>query len=98
MAGALDQVLQEQIERALLGLADLDLHAIHVEPLLFADVVVEARLRRRRTVLDLGHEFSSERRKSAWDGGNLAPLAKPRQRPWRCAVGPFRLRGMRQLS
>ena len=45
MAGALDQVLQKQIVGALLGLADLDLRAIHGEPLFLADVVVEASLR-----------------------------------------------------
>ncbi len=44
MAGALDQVLQEKIKRALLGLADLDLGAIDGGPLFFADVVVEARM------------------------------------------------------
>ncbi len=43
VARALDQVLQEQIEGALLGLADLDLHAVHGEPHLLADVVVDAR-------------------------------------------------------
>ena len=32
-----------QIEGALLGLADLDLHAVHGEPHLLADVVVDAR-------------------------------------------------------
>jgi len=40
---ALDQVLQEQIVSALLRLADLDLHAVHLEPQLFADVVIQAR-------------------------------------------------------
>ena len=42
VARALDQVLQEQIEGALLALADLDLHAVHGQPLLLADVVVDA--------------------------------------------------------
>ena len=32
VAGALHQVLQEQVVGALLGLADLDLHAVHLEP------------------------------------------------------------------
>ena len=40
MAGALHQVLQEQIVGALLGLADLDLHAENLQPHLLADVVV----------------------------------------------------------
>ncbi len=60
MARALHQVLQKQIERALLGLANLDLHAIHAKPCLLADIVVEARIRRERTVFHLGHEKSSE--------------------------------------
>jgi hypothetical protein len=58
MARALDQVLQEQIERALLGLADLDLDAIQAKPRLLADIVIEARLR-ERAILDCGHEISS---------------------------------------
>ena len=45
VAGAFDEILQEQIVGALLGLADLDLHAIHGEPLVLADVVIEACLR-----------------------------------------------------
>src|SRR5262245_45404940 len=43
MARAFDQVLQEQIERALLALADLDLYAVDGQPHLLADVVVDAR-------------------------------------------------------
>ena len=43
MARALHQVLQEQVEGALLGLADVDLAAIELQPRLLADVVVEAR-------------------------------------------------------
>ena len=42
MAGALHQVLQEQVEGALLALADLDLQAVQREPLLLADIVVDA--------------------------------------------------------
>src|SRR5688572_4137870 len=47
VAGALDQVLQEKVERALLGLTKAELRAIELEPTLFADVVV-ARARVRR--------------------------------------------------
>jgi hypothetical protein len=43
VARAFDQVLQEEIERALLALADLDLQAVHGQPHLLADVVVDAR-------------------------------------------------------
>ena len=43
MARSLHQVLQEEIERALLALADLDLQAVHGQPHLLADVVVDAR-------------------------------------------------------
>jgi hypothetical protein len=42
VARPLHQVLQEEIEGALLTLADLDLHAVHGQPHLFADVVVDA--------------------------------------------------------
>ena len=83
MAGALHQVLQEQIVGALLGLADLDLRAIHGEPRFLADIVVEGRHRRRRAVLDLGHEISFRMPGNRLGGRNLAPLAKPRQRPRR---------------
>jgi hypothetical protein len=57
MARALDQVLQKQIERALLGFANLDLQAIHPEPRLLADIIVEARIGGERAVLELGHEI-----------------------------------------
>ena len=81
MARALDQVLQKQIEGALLGLADLDLDAIQAKPRFLADIVVEGCRRGGRAVFDLGHAiFFGSRRKSALGGGNLAPLAKPRQR------------------
>ncbi len=56
VARALDQVLQEKIERALLGLADLDLHAIHAKPRFLADIVIEGRRRGQRAVFDLGHD------------------------------------------
>ncbi len=46
VARALHQVLQEQVEGALLGLAQLDLHAIQTQPQLLADIVVEFRARR----------------------------------------------------
>src|SRR5690348_17430781 len=49
VARALDQVLQEQIERALLGFANLDLAAVEPQPRRLADVVVEARCRGRRS-------------------------------------------------
>ena len=45
VAGALHQVLQEQVVGPLLGLADLDQHAIHLEPQLLADVVVDGAAR-----------------------------------------------------
>ena len=50
MAGALDEILQEQVEGALLGLADHDLQAVELEPLVLADVIVETRLRGLRLV------------------------------------------------
>jgi hypothetical protein len=40
MAGALDEVLQEQVVGALLGLAQHHLGAKHLQPHRFADVVV----------------------------------------------------------
>ena len=40
MAGAFDQVLQEQIIGALLAVANLDLQPIELQPLLKANVVV----------------------------------------------------------
>src|SRR5262245_40826715 len=42
MAGAFDEILQKEIEGALLALADLDLHAIQGEPRLLADIVVDS--------------------------------------------------------
>ena len=42
MARALHQVLQEQVEGALLGLADHDLQAVQLEPRILADVVIDA--------------------------------------------------------
>ncbi len=42
MAGALDEVLQEQVEGALLGFAEQNLRAVEFEPHVLADVVVEA--------------------------------------------------------
>ncbi len=42
VTGALDQVLQKEVEGALLGLADLHLHAVEPQPHLLADVVVQA--------------------------------------------------------
>jgi hypothetical protein len=41
MTRALDQVLQEQVEGPPLGLANFDLHAIHVKARFLANVVVE---------------------------------------------------------
>jgi hypothetical protein len=41
MARALDQILQEKIVSPLLGLANLDLHAVHAKPRFLADVIVE---------------------------------------------------------
>src|SRR5262249_32247243 len=48
MARTLDQVLQERVVGALLGLTDVALHAVHAQPQLFPDIVVEVRLARRR--------------------------------------------------
>ncbi len=42
MARPLDQVLQEQVERALLGLAQLELGAEQAQPRRLADVVIGA--------------------------------------------------------
>ena len=47
MAGALDQVLQEQIVGALLAVADFDLQAEQLQPRFDADVVVARRALRR---------------------------------------------------
>ena len=62
MAGAFDQILQEQVERALFRLAQAHLRAVQLEALLLADIVVDARrhLRFGRAVLDLRHEGSLE--------------------------------------
>ena len=38
----LSPYVEKEVERALLALADLDLHAIHGQPLFLADVVVDA--------------------------------------------------------
>ena len=43
MARPFDEVLQEEIERALLAFADLDLDAVYRQPPLLADIVVDAR-------------------------------------------------------
>ena len=42
VARALDQVLQEQVERALLAFADLDLNPIQAQARFLADIVVQA--------------------------------------------------------
>ena len=42
VARALHQVLQEQVEGALLGLPEFHLHAVHPKPHLLADVVIDA--------------------------------------------------------
>ena len=42
MARALDEVLQKQVEGALLGFAQHDLRAVKLQPLGFADVVIGA--------------------------------------------------------
>src|SRR3954470_5125071 len=82
MARALHQVLQEQIEGALLGLAQLELHAIHAQPQFLADVVIDVGsgfFRLRCAVLDFGHEAPRYGRKSARVGRNLALAAKQEQ-------------------
>ena len=91
MARALDQILQEQIERALFGLANLDLHAIHAKPGLLADIVVEARMQCGRAVFDFGHEISSKCPIPSVGRRNLAPVVKPRQRRRDAAAGGVRL-------
>ncbi len=58
MARAFDQVLQKEIERALLAFADLDLQAVHGQPLLLADVVVDPRA---GAVGRVGRVFQHER-------------------------------------
>src|SRR6516164_7604038 len=58
VARALDQILQEQVERALFGLANFDLGAVEAKPRLLADIVIEVCLRRERAILDRGHEIS----------------------------------------
>ncbi len=55
MARALHQILQEQIEGALLGLAKFDLQAIELKPRFLADIVVETRIRGERAIFELGH-------------------------------------------
>ena len=57
MAGALDQVLQEQVVGALLGLAQHDLRPVQLQALGLADIVVQARAcRHRGPVLYCRHE------------------------------------------
>jgi hypothetical protein len=57
MAGALDQVLQEQVESALFRLADHYLGPVQLQALVLADIVVQARAgRSRRPVLYCRHE------------------------------------------
>ena len=97
VARALDEVLQKQIERALLGLADLDLRAIQAKPRFLADIVIEGRRRGGRAIFDLGHGNPLlGAAKSALGGGNLAPLAKPRQR--RPRAGWRRRFGLRRAA
>ena len=88
MAGALDQVLQEQIERALLGLPENDLATIQLQPHGLADVVVQPRLDRCCAVfcsrheggLDLG-EFV-ERLDLTFPGSEEQQERRARRTPW----------------
>ena len=56
VARALHQILQKQIEGALLRLADFDLDAIQAKPRFLADIVIEGRRQGERAVFDLGHD------------------------------------------
>ena len=55
MAGALHQVLQEQVVGALLRLAQAHLRAVQSKPLLLADIVVQAGAARCRLLIEFGH-------------------------------------------
>ncbi len=57
MAGALHEVLQEQVVGALFGLPQAELRVIELQPHLLADVVVDACRRRfQGAVFNSGHE------------------------------------------
>ena len=56
VARALHQILQKQIEGALLRLADLDLDAVQAKARFLADIVIQGRRRSERAVFDLGHD------------------------------------------
>ena len=56
VARALDQVLQEQVEGALLGLPQADLGAVQLQALLLSDIVVQTGAG-RRPVLHCRHAF-----------------------------------------
>ncbi len=76
VAGALHQVLQEQVEGALLGLAEFHLHAVHLQPHLLADVVIDAlagTIGRSGWLLAHGRTSKSGPRRDGWrvrPGGN----------------------------
>ena len=71
MAGALDQVLEEQVERALLGFADHYLGAVHRQALFFADVIVQIGAgSSRRPVLNPCHALPRKLN----SGRKLAPM------------------------
>ncbi len=48
VAGALDQILQKEVEGALLGFAQLELRAVEAQPQLPADIVIDSRADFRR--------------------------------------------------
>src|SRR5665213_2228520 len=76
MAGALDQILQEQVVGALFRLAQAHLRAVQRKPFLLADIVVEAGAGRGRLLVEFGHGVP-------WDflsAATLAPRASLRQR------------------
>ena len=56
VTGALDQILQEKIVSALLGLAQAQLRAIKRQALLLADIVVQAGAACRRLLVEFGHD------------------------------------------
>ena len=53
MARAFHQILQKQVECALLGFTNFDLHAVQAQPPFLADIVIETRIRCERAVFDL---------------------------------------------
>ena len=81
MAGALHQVLQEQVEGALLGVAQAHLRPVQGQTLFLADIVVQTGTGRpRRPIFCCRHELSSKGRNQR-DG--LSMILVRNRFPWR---------------